>query len=245
MSGPRRDGVDGHVPGAGPWLVFMRWEDLLFLHWRVPIEALRPLVPGAFEIETFDGSAWLGVVPFRMAHVHPRFLPPVGIVSDFAEINVRTYVRFGGRPGVWFLSLDADDRLACALGRNAFRLPYRRAVMSAEEGSDGWIDYRSDRVGRVAAGFRGRFRPRSDGPAPADELTDWLTVRDGLWTVDRQGRPLWAGIRHPAWLLQAAEAEISDISLVAADGVSVEGPPVHMAFSRALDVVGWRPVRLG
>lgn len=221
----------------------MGWEDLLFAHWRVAAEALRPLIPSAFEVETFDGSAWLGIVPFRMARVHPRLLPPVGIVSDFPEINVRTYVRVGDRAGVWFLSLDADDRIAVALGRGVFRLPYHRAKMTVEVGSDDWIDYRSERRADPGARFSARFRPAPARAPPADALTEWLTRRDGLWTLDRHGQPLWGGIRHAAWPLEAAEAEISDVSIALSEGLTIEGPPAHLAFSRTVDVVGWRPVR--
>ena len=245
MTGDPGD-LDGHVTGSGPWIVFMKWQDLLFAHWRIPVDELRRLVPAPFEVETFDGSGWLAVVPFRMARVHPRLLPPVSVVSDFPEINVRTYVTYRGRPGVWFFSLDADDRAAVMLGRHAFRLPYVRAEMSVEERTDGWFDYRSRRIDGDApkASLRGRYRPRPDLPAPDDELTRWLTRRDGLWSLDRRGRPLWTGIRHPVWPLQAAEAELEDVSLVAADGLAIEGPPVHLAFSRSVDVQGWRPMRM-
>ncbi|MBA3390149.1 MAG: DUF2071 domain-containing protein, partial [Rubrobacter sp.] len=97
------------LPG-GSWGLSMSWRDLLFMHWPVPVGWLRPLIPPALEIDTFDGSAWLGVVPFRMSGVRPRFVPRVPFLSDFPEINVRAYVTHGDKPGVWFFSLDAHNR---------------------------------------------------------------------------------------------------------------------------------------
>src|SRR5690349_18551619 len=125
----------------------MRWRDLLFAHWPVPVEAVRPLVPAGLEIDTFDGQAWVGVVPFRMEGVAPRFLPSVPGPSAFPELNVRTYVRRGRRAGVWFFSLDAASRVAVEGARLGFHLPYYRAAMSvATDG--GWTTYRSERLDR-------------------------------------------------------------------------------------------------
>ena len=104
--------------------LFMRWVDLAFLHWRVSPDVLRPHIPSQLEVDTFDGSAWIGVVPFRMTHVHPIALPPIPTVRDFPELNVRTYVRSGGRAGVWFFSLDAAIRLAVFGSRVSVGLPY-------------------------------------------------------------------------------------------------------------------------
>src|SRR5579871_2480588 len=90
----------------------MQWHDLLFMHWPVPVDQLRPLIPPALAIETFDGMAWLGLVPFRMSGVRPRFVPALPWLSAFPELNVRTYVTSAGKPGVWFFSLDAANPLA-------------------------------------------------------------------------------------------------------------------------------------
>ena len=120
-------GEVGHRPypvSAGPWALGMTWRDLLFMHWPVDVDALRPLVPPSLSIDTFDGSAWLGVVPFDMTGVRPHFLPAVPGLSNFPEINLRTYVTAEDRPGVWFFSLDAHSRLAVRLARTTFHLPY-------------------------------------------------------------------------------------------------------------------------
>ena len=107
-----------------PWVLAMQWHDLLFMHWPMAPAALRPLVPPPLELDTRDGTAWIGVVPFRMQGVHPHLMPNLPWISAFAELNVRTYVTIGGKPGVWFFSLDAANPLAVRAARLGFRLPY-------------------------------------------------------------------------------------------------------------------------
>ena len=208
---------------GSPWVVRMRWVDLLFAHWPVPLEMLRPLVPEGLEIDTFDGQAWVGVVPFRMEDVAPRFLPAPPGPGAFPEINVRTYVRRAGRGGVWFLSLDAGSRLAVAGARKAFHLPYYRARMSSTTEA-GWVEYRAERTdprGRDAI-FVGRYRPIGPiEPASPGSLAAFLTDRLGLYAADPEGGLYWTAIRHAAWPLQAAEAEIGANTMAAAAGITL------------------------
>src|SRR5262245_33359628 len=113
------------------------WLDLLFMHWPVRVEALRPLIPLGLEIEVYDGQAWVGVVPFRMEDVSPRFVPPLPYFSAFEELNVRTYVRAEDKPGVWFFSLDAANLAAVYAARTAFHLPYFHSKMQCAETNQG------------------------------------------------------------------------------------------------------------
>ena len=131
------------VTPAGPWVMAQRWHDLLFAHWRCAAGDLRPLIPAPLEIETFDGSAWIGVIPFYMSGVRMRGMPPIPTAHAFLELNVRTYVTLDGRPGVWFFSLDAASSLAVIGARLGIRLPYFRAAMRRRR--DGAIGYASDR----------------------------------------------------------------------------------------------------
>jgi uncharacterized protein YqjF (DUF2071 family) len=225
----------------------MRWLDLLFAHWPVPAEILRPLVPSGLEIDTFEGRAWLGVVPFRMEHVAPRFLPAPPGPGAFPEINVRTYVRRHGRGGVWFLSLDAASRLAVEGARLAFHLPYYRARMASDTEA-GWVEYRTERVdqrGRAAA-FTGRYRPI--GPvelASSGSLAAFLTDRRGLYAADRAGHISWTAIRHAPWPLQPAEAEIRIDTMAASHGLELPDAPPLLHFAKRLDVVAWWPRPVG
>src|SRR6478609_5894643 len=147
-----------------PWLMTMSWHDLLFAHYRVAPARLQSLVPKALELDTFEGDAWLAVVPFRMTHVGPRWLNRVPWVSAFAELNVRTYVRAGGKRGVWFFSLDAANPLAVEVARRGFHLRYLHARMRCTRDAHGWVHYesaRSDRRGEPAE-FTGRYRAASE-----------------------------------------------------------------------------------
>jgi uncharacterized protein YqjF (DUF2071 family) len=225
----------------------MRWVDLLFAHWHVPAETLRPLIPPDLEIDTFEGQAWLGVVPFQMEDVAPRFLPAPPGPGAFPELNVRTYVRWRGRGAVWFLSLDAGSRLAVEGARTAFHLPYYHARMSAPTNA-GWVEYRSERTdprGPPAA-FEARYRPVGPvEPAAPGSLAEFLTDRRGLYAADAAGRLSWTAIRHAHWPLQPAEAEIRLDTRASAQGLTLpdDGPVLY--FAKRLDVVAWWPRRLG
>jgi uncharacterized protein YqjF (DUF2071 family) len=122
-----------------------QWHDLLFAHWRVDPAALRGVVPPQLPIDTFDGSAWVGVTPFRAAGTRPRGLSPPPVLSSFLEANVRTYTTVGGKAGIYFFSLDAESRAAVRAARRVYRLPYFLAEMDAERRGDA-IEYRTERV---------------------------------------------------------------------------------------------------
>lgn len=121
-----------------------KWLDLAFFHWRVPVELVAKYIPDGLELDLFEGEAWLSVVPFRMEDVMLRGLPAISGLSDFPELNLRTYVVKDGKPGVWFFSLDADQRLAVWAARRFFHLPYFKARMQCESEGEG-ILYRSER----------------------------------------------------------------------------------------------------
>ncbi|MGE3539378.1 MAG: YqjF family protein [Candidatus Tectimicrobiota bacterium] len=224
-----------------PWLLAMQWHDLLFMHWPVAPGVLRPLLPPTVALDTWDGSAWLGITPLRMAGVRPRWLPPLPWLSAFPELNVRTYVTAQGKPGVWFLSLDAGNPLAVRGARAVFHLPYYDATMTVEwEGSA--VRYRSKRTHRGApsAAFIGRYQPC--GPvayAAVGSLAYWLTERYCLYASDRHGQ-LWRGdIHHARWPLQPAEADIVQNTLAEPLRLRLPADAPLLHFARRLDVVGW------
>ncbi|MGH9333712.1 MAG: YqjF family protein, partial [Vicinamibacteria bacterium] len=139
----------------------MTWRDLAFVHWPVAPESLRGSIPSGLTLDTFQGDAWLGVVPFRMTGVRPRGVPPIPGLSSIVELNVRTYVVAEEKPGVWFYSLDATSRLAVRGARVSFHLPYFDARMSVRRQEE-TIHYRSERTHRGApkAHFVGSYRPK-------------------------------------------------------------------------------------
>ncbi len=204
--------------GPRPWVMAMHWHDLLFAHWPVRPETLRAFIPEPLEIDTFEGDAWLAVVPFRMSGIRPRVLPAMPSLSAFPELNLRTYVRYGGRRGVYFFSLDAHQWLAVRVARRFFGLPYFDARMRCEVGTDGWIDYESSRTHRGVAGAELRTRYRPIGPptvsAPGS-VEHFLTERYCFFTADGAGRVKRADIVHEPWPLQPAEWEVERCEMTA------------------------------
>jgi uncharacterized protein YqjF (DUF2071 family) len=222
------------------------WHDLLFAHWPVSVTALRRHIPETLKIDTFQGQAWLGVVPFRMSGVRPRGAPSVPGFSSFPELNVRTYVVRDGKPGVWFFSLDAASRLAVWGARRGFHLPYFYAKMSCEE-KRGWIQYQSARTHKRAppASLEGKYRAVGEVfTATNGTLEHFLAERYCLYTVDNHGRMLRCDIHHLPWPLQVAEASFQVNTMAAAAGIPItetNRPLLH--FARLQDVVVWLPQR--
>jgi uncharacterized protein YqjF (DUF2071 family) len=228
------------------YAVRMRWHDLLFAHWSFPPDAVRPLLPEGLELDTHDGLAWIGVVPFRMSDVHPRLLPPLPIASAFPEMNVRTYVRVGDRAGVWFFSLDAASRVAVWTARRWYGLPYRHARMEVSR-SGGQIRYRSVRVSQPYRGVRLDLEYEPSGPArraAPGGLDDFLTARFSLFSLDRRGSLRRADIVHDPWRLQPAKARIEANTMLDPLGLVPVGPP-RLAFARTLHVLAGAPRPLG
>ena len=239
---------DSHRPWARPagaWRMAMRWHDLLFAHWPVRAAELRPLVPGGLEIETYSSTAWLGVIPFHMTGVRPRGVPALPWVSAFPELNVRTYVTAGGKPGVWFFSLDAGNRLAVEVARRWYHLPYFHARMRVEKEA-GWLEYESRRKGAPISSppmFAGRFRPSGEEfRAQSGSLEYFLTERYSLYAADGRGGLYRAEIDHAPWPLQPAEAEIRVNTMTTPLGVGLPNTAPLLHFARRLDVVAW-PLR--
>jgi uncharacterized protein len=230
----------------GPWAITMTWRDLLFMHWPVPAEELRSLIPSALTLDTFDGSAWLGVVPFRMTGVRPHFLPAVPWLSNFPELNLRTYVTAGGKPGIWFFSLDAHNPVAVRLARATFNLPYFDAGMSCDA-KDGEVRYRSVRTHKKAppAEFAARYRPSGEPfESRRGTLEDFLTERYCLYAADGKGSVRRGDVHHRMWPLRPAEAEVETLRMTGQIGVELPDTPPLLHFSERLDVLAWPPRRI-
>jgi hypothetical protein len=222
-----------------PWLMGQTWYDLLFAHWELPAEALRPLVPAPLELDLRDGRAWLGITPFVVGGLRLRGAPPLPRLSRFPELNVRTYVRYDERPGIYFFSLDAGSRSAVAAARRAYRLPYFHAQMSADRDLK-TVRYESWRVDSTGppAELAARYRPT--GPAlPIEDgsLERWLAERYCLYVVDRRGRPLRGEIHHAPWPLQPGSATIQRNTMATPLGLELSDPLLH--FSARQDTLIW------
>lgn len=231
--------------GAAPWALAQSWHDLLFAHWAVPAAPLAALLPAGLELDTFDGEAWLGVVPFRMADVRLRRLPPLPAARAFEELNLRTYVRRGDTPGVWFFSLDAASRLAVQGARVWFGLPYFHAAMECRPEGDG-VRYRSrrDHRGAPAAELEASYRPVGPvSPTAPGTLEHWLTERYVLFADHPLRGLLSARVHHDPWPLQPAEAELRTLDMTRLVDLELQGEPL-LHFSRALGVFAEAPRRV-
>jgi uncharacterized protein len=221
----------------GPWLQGQTWQGLLFAHWALPVAALRPHVPDALPIDTFDGRAWLGITPFCVSGLRAHGTPPVPRLSSFLETNVRTYVTRDGKPGIWFFSLDAASAPAVLGARAGFRLPYFRAAMTAARDGDR-IAYR---LRRGAAALAVDYGPSGAVfQARPGTLEHFLTERYCLYS-DHGGRIRRAEIHHPPWPLQPAEAEIAQNTMTAPLGIRLPGEAPLLHYARRQDVVIWPP----
>lgn len=220
----------------GSWVLTQYWRKLLFAHWALPPDSVQRLLPPGLKVHTFNGKAYVAVVPFSMDAVRPRGVP-FGV--DFLELNVRTYVE---PDGVYFWSLEANSPLAVWGARNFFHLPYMHARMRMQQSGE-WIDYQSERTHRdeKPARFRARYRPLPQS-YQADELATWLTERYCLYTTDRAGAIYRGDIHHVRWPLELAEAEFFENSMASAAGLQLPASPPLLHYAREIEVAIW-PLR--
>jgi uncharacterized protein YqjF (DUF2071 family) len=227
---------------AGRAAMYQRWRNLLFLHWRWDAAAIQRTLPAGLTVDTFEGRAWLGIVPFFMRGVRPAWCPPVPGISDFLELNVRTYVVDArGRPGVWFYSLDANQWLAVKLARSSFHLPYEHARMSARvEDSSGLTDYRVRRRG-AEAGSRFHYGLAAAAPTVAatpGTLEFFLVERYRLFAHDsRRGRLYSGRVYHSPYQMGPADVRAWDDAPLRLDGFESPGRlPDHACYAPGVDV---------
>ena len=228
---------------CGLWVMAQTWHDLLFAHWPVPIAALRSQIPASLEIDTFDGAAWLAVVPFRMSGVRLRGTPAIPWLSSFPELNVRTYVKRNGKPGVWFFSLDAANAIAVEIARRWFHLPYFRAAMHIQKRGD-WFEYSSVRnhPGAPPAELSVKYRPIAPPQPPSPgTLEHFLTERYCLYTTNAAGRLIRGEIHHAPWPLQLADAQFSQNTMTIASGIAFPETKPLLHFASRQDVIVWPP----
>jgi len=216
-------------------VMHQRWENLLFLHWAIDRDLIQRTLPPGLHADTFAGTGWLGLVPFAMRGVRPAGLPAVGPLSNFLELNVRTYVHDDrGVPGVWFYSLDCHQSLAVLIARLFFSLPYQHAKMQADFGPV--IDYRSTRRG---TSDEARFVWRPQGPArPAEamRLEFFLLERYHLYSL-RRGRLFRGTVAHaPYEFREATVDQFSTIPATLAGFANLSPRPQHICHADGVEV---------
>lgn len=230
-----------HRPWALPsrrWTWRQSWLDLLFMHWPMPAQILQPLVPPGLRVQEFEGTSYIGVVPFRMAGVMRRPFPDLPGISAFPELNVRIYVEHEGKAGVWFLSLDATNSLAVWAARTFFHLPYHKAQISFSQ-RDGTFNYALQRKNGHPE-FVGQYWPEGEAyESKPGTLEHWLTERYCLYAIDPRGRLLRSDVHHVPWPLYRAQAKVQTNSMASCLGLTLPNSEPLLHFSPGLDVVIW------
>jgi uncharacterized protein YqjF (DUF2071 family) len=241
---PIRTSNNPHPLPPGRWLISQRWNNLLFAHWPVPALSLAALVPEGLQVDTFNGSAWLGIMPFSMDRIKVRGLPPIPGARSFPDLSLRTYVREErtGTPGVVCLSLDSSNLLAVAAGRAFYSLPYHWAKMRMEQRTEREFAFYSRRrfAGVV---FKARYRGLGPSPKLAESrpgtLEYFLMERYCLFTTNRAGQPIRANLHHSSWPLEEAEAQIEKNDLADVLGIRLPDQEPVLHYSRELAVYVW------
>lgn len=212
------------------------WNDLLFAHWPIDSNLMRPLIPSALELHTFNQQCWIAITPFHMSGIRARWMPLLPGLSAFPELNVRTYVTHVGKPGVYFFSLDAGSQIAAWVARKTYHLPYFHARMSSVS-QDRWIHYHSIRDS--GAELKAKFRPTTPVQLRnTGTIEHWLTERYCLYTTHRN-RVYRAEIHHEPWPLQDAECEFSANSMAVSAGIQLPRTQPLLHFAKRLEVLIW------
>jgi uncharacterized protein len=221
-------------------VMHQNWGKLLFMHWRIDEDLLRPLIPERLKIDTFDGEAWIGVIPFTMWDVRLSFTPPVPWLSAFHELNVRTYVHYEGAPGVWFFSLDANSSVAVFGARTVFNLPYFNARIDLEE-EDKRIDYSCTRTDEPPAEYEATWMIGDKlGQSDPDSLDFFLTERYCLYAA-RGERLHRLRIHHRPWILFDAEVQTYKSTMIESHRLPTpEGAPL-LHYADEIEVDFWTP----
>jgi uncharacterized protein YqjF (DUF2071 family) len=223
-----------------------RWNDLLFAHWPVPASSLAPLIPEGLQVDSFQGSAWLGIMPFWIDRVKVRGLPPIPGARGFPDLSLRTYVveERTGSLGVVCLSLDSSNLLAGAAGRALYRLPYHWAKMYLRQRTEReFAFYSRRRFSSRPVVFKALYRGLGPSPrlaaAGVGSLEYFLMERHFLFSTNRYGHPIRANLHHSFWDLEEAEAEIEQNDLAKTIGIRLPDQPPVLHYSRRLAVYVW------
>ena len=233
---------DSHRPWAlpkYPWTMHQTWSEVLFIHYPIQYDVLRKLVPDVLNIDSYNGTCWIGVVPFHMSAVRLRGLPPIPGTDQFPELNVRTYVTLDGKPGVYFFSLDAANRLAVKGAKTVYHLPYWYARMEMITNSS-TTQFTCKRVHNDEIELTCSYHPTSDTfRAEAGSFEHWMVERYCFYTLNKAGVPLRCNILHEPWTLQTAEARLKVNTILSKQNIHVEEDEAIVHYAKKIDVRAW------
>lgn len=223
------------------WIMRQKWRNVLFLHWPIPVEKLRPHIPSSLQIDTFNGSAWLGIILFVLEGIFPFEIPSISLTPKFPEINVRTYVKYDGKPGIYFLSIDVMNWASLKIAKNWYHLPYHSSQIFFQK-EEQKFHCHSIRKGNenTPISFKGKYAPVSEVYFPKEGTLDhWLIERYCLYSSNN-GINIYCGdIHHRPWPLQKAKIELVKNTLFTPFHFDLfeEKPIAH--FSIGVDSLIW------
>lgn len=213
-----------------PWSYYQEWNRAIFLHWEVNYDELRKLVPSELEIDLIDGKPWVSLVAFTMENIRPKFLPAFPPISNFDEINVRTYVKVDGKAGVHFLSIEAGNKLSCMVAKTMSELPYRFSKMSRTKST--FTSVNSILEDHFSVNFE--LGKPQEKKTPLDK---WLTERYALYQQGAKGINKFE-IHHLEWELRSVSLEKLEYNYSRFDNL-FSGSPVHVHYSEGVQVIAW------
>lgn len=225
-----------------PWVMTQTWEDVLFLHWPVDEQLLRKHIPETLELDVYEGKAWLGIVPFEVKGMRPRLLPTFPFIGSFLELNVRTYVKYKGKPGVYFFSLDTSNFVVVTMAKIGYALPYRHAEMKIERKHQEIILSNNWKDEKQSEHFQCTYTPVS--PIYYSEkgtLDHWLTERYCLWTV-RGNMLMRTDIHHTKWELQNAEVALHHNTMASFLPTSIYDKVPVAHYCQSKQAYFWPPI---
>ena len=227
-----------------PWIMKQTWNDLLYAHYPIKLEALQKLVPNMFPLDSYNGMGWIGVIPFHITGIRIRGLLPIPGMNRFPELNVRTYVTLDGKPGIYFFSLDAAHFLAANSAKLFYHLPYRHADILVKK-TGATIDYESRRKSKEATQLKCTYKPISQPfLAAKGSFEEWMAERYCIYTLNKKGRLFRCDVLHSPWLLQQAEAKFYHNTILSKQGIYVDSDKPILHFSKRKEVRIWPLIQL-
>ena len=221
-----------------PWLMALNEEHVLFMHWPLPVEQLRPLVPPKMEIDTYNGQAWLSLIPFRMGNLHLRDLPPVPGTSTVIQVGLRTYIHVNHEPAIYYLTLYADNLLYMWIARHLFQLPYHKAQMKFNQNDAGFHFECHDPAS--GAEFVGSYRPFGhSSPAKPGSLEYFLLERYTLFAQSPEGGLYRGEVHHLPWPVQSVEVKIERNTIPNTVGITLPQTDPLLHFSPGVHDIAW------
>lgn len=227
-----------------PWVMKQTWHDLLFAHYPVKLELLQKLVPPVIQLDSYNGSAWIGIVPFHVQNHRARLLPPIPGIDRFSQLNIRTYVTVNGKRGVYFIRVDMNHLIAGVLAKTFYYMPFQAATIKMKQ-NDQTIHFNSQKNGQHQFEFQCKYKPITlPFYAAKGSFEQWLVERYSFYALNKKGEVVRSDILHDYWPLQLVEGEISNHSILLNVGIQVAKDEPILHYAKKMEALLWPVVRV-